>query len=172
MEELRSHHPELVLPTWSCDVPPPLVVDKQSVLSALEGFPNGSSPGFSQLHTEHLLDAIKGTNVPDAQICLENLTRLMSHLISGKLHRNVSLWLSGAPITALYKKSGGVRPIALGNVLRHLASRLCCFAMKSRLPAVFFTHGQVGVGIRGALEAAVHATRSYIDLNSDREDHC
>ena len=64
----------------------------------------------------------------------------MSHLISGKLDRNVSPWLSGAPITALYKKSGGVRPIAVGDVLRRLASRLCCYAMKSRLPAVFLPY--------------------------------
>ena len=67
MEELRNRHPEHVLPTWSCDVSPPLVVDKQSVLSALKGIPNGSSPRFSQLRAQHLY-AIKGTNVPDAQI--------------------------------------------------------------------------------------------------------
>ena len=172
MQELKNCHPEHVLPSWSCDVPPPLVVDKQSVLSALEGFPKGSSPGFSQLRAQHLLDAIKGTNVPDAQICLENLTRLMSLLLSGKLDRNISPWLSGAPITALYKKSGGVRPIAVGDVLRRLASRLCCYAMKSRLPATFLPYGQVGVGIRGGLEAAVHTIRSYIDANSDREELC
>ena len=38
------------------------------------------------------------------------------------------------------KKGGGIRPIAVGEVLHCLASRLCCLL----LFLVFFTYGQVG----------------------------
>ena len=67
--ELKHHHPIHTLPGWSEDIPSPLVVDSQSVLHALEAFPRGTSPGFSQLRAQHLLDAIRGTSAPDAQLC-------------------------------------------------------------------------------------------------------
>ena len=172
LEELANRHPVHDLPAWLEEVPPSLVVDSQEVISALEAFPNGSSPGYSHLRAQHLIDAIRGCNVPEAQSCLENLTRLMCLLLSGKLDRNISPFLSGAPLTALQKKAGGIRPIAVGEVLRRLASRLCCSAIKPRLPDVFLPYGQVGVGIRGGLEASVHSLRSYIEENSARHDLC
>ncbi|XP_062519145.1 uncharacterized protein LOC134194239 [Corticium candelabrum] len=172
LEELANRHPVHDLPAWLEEVPPSLVVDSQEVISALEAFPNGSSPGYSHLRAQHLIDAIRGCNVPEAQSCLENLTRLMCLLLSGRLDRNISPFLSGAPLTALQKKAGGIRPIAVGEVLRRLASRLCCSAIKPRLPDVFLPYGQVGVGIRGGLEASVHSLRSYIEENSARHDLC
>ena len=57
--------------------------------------------------------------------------------------------MCGAPLTALLKKGGGVRPIAVGEVIRRLASRLCCLAVRPSLPGVFIPYGQVGVGIPG-----------------------
>ena len=51
---------------------------------------------------------------------LLNLTQLMCLLLSGKLDRNISPFLSGAPLTAFQTKSDGIRPIAVGEVLRRL----------------------------------------------------
>ena len=86
----------------------------------------------------------------------------MNHLLSGKAPSCLSPWLCGAPLTALLKKGGGVRPIAVGEVIRRLASRLCCLAVRPSLPSVFIPYGQVGVGIPGGLETAIHITRHYI----------
>ena len=47
----------------------------------------------------------------------------MNHLLSGKAPSCLAPWLCGAPLTALRKKGGGVRPIAVGEVLRRLARR-------------------------------------------------
>lgn len=72
----------------------------------------------------------------------------------------------------LNKKNGGIRPIAVGDTIRRLTSRLCCSAIQAFLPEVFLPEGQVGVGIRGGLEAAIHATRLYIQEHELDEDLC
>jgi len=71
-----------------------------------------------------------------------------------------------ANVIPIHKKGGGVRPIAVGEVIRRLASRLCCLAVRPSLPGVFLPYGQVGVGIPGGLETAIHVTRYYIHQNA------
>ena len=130
LDDLRLRHPTHDLPHWSDNVPPPLVVDSTAVMATLQAFPRGSSPGGSKLRPQHLLDAICGTSSPFAGHCLDQLTYFLNKLLSGKLDRRIGPWLSGAPLTALRKKPSGFRPIAVGEVLRRLASRLCCSAVQ------------------------------------------
>ena len=72
----------------------------------------------------------------------------------------------GAPLTALYKKQGQggirIRPIAVGEVLRHLISHLCCTTVRSKLLDILLPYGQIGVGITGGLEAVIHSLNSFI----------
>jgi len=89
----------------------------------------------------------------------------MNHLLAGKGPSCLAPWLCGAPLTALLKKSGGVRPIAVGEVLRRLASRLCCLTVRPSLPHIFLPYGQVGVGISGGLESAIHTTRHFVSCH-------
>ncbi len=79
----------------------------------------------------------------------------MCFLLSGQADTWLAPWLTVAPLTALYKKQGGIRPIAVAEVLRRLASRM---AVRLELPDVFIPTGQVGVGIRRGLEAAIHCS--------------
>ena len=44
-------------------------------------------------------------------------------LLVGWGDSQIGPWLTGAPLIALQKKDGGIRPIAVGEVIRHLASR-------------------------------------------------
>ena len=85
------------------------------------------------------------------QDCLHQLTRLINFLFSGKASCVVALWLCGAPITALYKKSGGVWPIAVCETIRHLVSRVYCLSVHDNLPDLFLPYSQLGVGIQGGL---------------------
>ena len=71
LEEMQRRHPQSELPSTSEDVPSPLVVDQEQVLSALRSFRRGSSPGGSKLRIQRLLDAISGTTVPAAVECQE-----------------------------------------------------------------------------------------------------
>ena len=172
LKDLHDRHPTHVLPHWSDNIPPPLVVNTEAVMRVLEAFPKGSSPGGSKMRLQHLLDAIRGTSSPFATICLEQLTHFMNKLLSGKIDHRIAPWLSGAPLTALRKKPSGFRPIAVGEVLRRLASRLCCSAVRPYLPDAFLPYGQVGVGVKGGLEAAVHGIRKLIADNSHNDNLC
>jgi len=165
-QELLNRHPSSLCPDISEVSSKPLTIDDSMVLKCLKAFPKGTSPGASRLRAQHLLDAITGTTAPAARDCLASLTCLMNYLLSGKAPSCLAPWLCGAPLTALLKKGGGFRPIAVGEVLRRLASRLCCLAVRPSLPGVFLPYGQVGVGIPGGLETAIHATRHYISQHA------
>jgi hypothetical protein len=81
--------------------------------------------------------------------------------------------LSGAPLSALIKKNGDIfRPIAVGKVLRHLVSRIACSAVKSKLPDILLPYNQVGVAIRGGLEAAFHSLQKVILDHADDSTFC
>ena len=160
--ELQNRHHQCLPPAFDEDIPTPMTVDSEQVLSALRSFPQGSSPGGSRLCMQHHLDAICGTTVPAGQQCLLELTRWMNLLLLGQTHRSLSSWLGGASLTALRKKDNSVCPIAVAEVYRRLASRLCCAAVRSELPDLFLPYGQVGVGVKGGLEAAIHALRFHI----------
>ena len=129
-----------------------MIVDELAVLMCLKGFPRGTSPGASGLCAQHILDAVSGHTTSSAEDYLHVLTRFMNFLLSGKASPLLAPWVCGAPLTALLKKNGGVRPIAVGEVLRCLASRLCCHCVRPFLTDTFLPHGQVGVGIPGGLE--------------------
>ena len=174
VSELRSRHPHHCLPSWNTDILSPLVVTSSSVLAALHGFPKVSSPGGSKLRCQHLLDVIEGSTLPSVQECFANLTNLVCFLVSGQAHPSIAPWLCGAPLMALYKKQGGVCPIAVREVLRRLTSRLCCSVVREncRRPDVFLPSGQIGVGIRGGLEAAIHSLSTVIDSQGSNPDLC
>ena len=150
--ELPSCHPDHhSLPDGHMEMPAPLVIERKRVLECYKTFPRGSSPGASQLCAQHLLDAICGTIAPSGQSCLDSLTFYVNDLIAGKLPTTIAPWLCGAPLTTLKKKSGGFRPIAVGETIRRLASRVCCLSVRPRLEELLLPYGQVRVGIRGGL---------------------
>ena len=77
-------------------------------------------------------------------------------------------------MTALHKKQGqqGIRPIADGETLRRLISRICCAALRSKLPDIFLPYKQVGVGVPGGLEAAVHTLSHFINTHGNDPSLC
>ena len=67
----------------------------------------------------------------------------------------------GANLLALSKKDGGIRPIAVGYTWRRLAAKCANSHAVSRLSQLLAPI-QLGVGIPGGAEAAVHATRRWV----------
>lgn len=67
----------------------------------------------------------------------------------------------GGTLIALSKKSGGLRPIAIGYVWRRLAAKCANSYALKRLDE-FFAPLQVGIATPGGGEAAVHAARAFI----------
>ena len=66
----------------------------------------------------------------------------------------------------LRKKSGGLRPIAVGSVYRRLPSRIVARHLASSLGAELRPI-QLGVGTPLGCEAAVHATRRFVEISSE-----
>ncbi len=74
----------------------------------------------------------------------------------------------GASLCALDKKDGGIRPIAVGNTFRRLTAKLASASLSAQMSSKFAPR-QVGFGIKGGCEAAVHARRTFIKNNSHRK---
>ena len=71
-------------------------------------------------------------------------------------------------MTALQKKDGGVRPVAAGCTLRRLIAKVAGCKVMDAIGEILAPR-QLGVGVRGGAEAAVHATRLYLeDLATDK----
>ena len=75
--------------------------------------------------------------------------------------------LFGGSLIALEKNSGGVRPIAIGYTWRRLAAKCANSYAISEL-ANLFNPIQLGVGVPGGCEAAMHSARKYAE---DIPDH-
>ena len=58
------------------------------------------------------------------------------------------------------------------ETIRHLVSCVCCLFVRDDLPDLFLPYGQVGVGIKGWLEAAVHSFRHPLHCHEDNPDLC
>ena len=136
-QELLEHHPKSDLPSCSAPESASLTVDKSAVVMCLKGFPRGTSPGVSGLHVQHLVDVISGRTTSYVEHCLLALTKLMNFLLSGKVSPLLAPWICGTPLTALLKKNGGVRLIAVGEVLRCLASCGCALCMFPKILTVY-----------------------------------
>ena len=73
-------------------------------------------------------------------------------------------FLAGARLVALDTSCGSYRPIAVGEVLRRLAAKYLCFSCK-QIAGAYFGPVQLGVGIPGGVEAAIHAARLVLTDN-------
>ena len=79
-------------------------------------------------------------------------------------HLKLSPYLCGATLLPNRKKNGGLRPIAVGEVLHHLTSK-CLSSHAQRDAFQYLTPHQVGVGAKVGYESIVHSA-SYTLENS------
>ena len=87
--------------------------------------------------------------------------QLVNLLLNGGLPQQINEILYGANLIAVQKKDGGVRPIAVGYTWRRLAAKCANTYAVNKLSAQLAPI-QLGVGVPGGAEAAVHATRRYV----------
>ena len=136
-----------------------LQVSESSVLKALKSFPAGSSGGPDGLRPQHLIDLVSCKMGGPA--LLSALTGFVNLVLDGDCPVNVRPILFGARLIAIVKKSGGIRPIAVGYTVRRLVAK-CANNFAQEQLATYFRPLQLGVAVAGGCEAAVHATRRFI----------
>jgi len=102
-----------------------LSVDESEVRRAILSFPAGSAggpDGKRPQHIRHLLNC--------REACSEFLTALtavVNLVLTGRCPPDVAPIFFGGRLIAFNKKSGGIRPIAIGFTLRRLVSKCAIF---------------------------------------------
>ena len=148
MKHPPSHPDSNIPPSPSVCVLDEWEVSCVEVLRAIRSFPCGSAGGPDKLHPQHLKDLIQPVGVEDAECpLLIALARFCTLVLRGDVPHGVRPFFFGASLVAL-KKSGGVRPIAVGCTLRRLVAKIACKSVADEM-AELVAPTQLGYGIRG-----------------------
>ena len=162
LEIMRAKHPQSSPPQRpSTPTPSPITVSSTLVSKALHSFPSDSSSGPSLLRANHLKEAISCPSAACGARALRALSELVNLLAAGTPEQ-VAPYLCGAILIPVKKKSGGLRPIAVGEVLRRLTSK--CLSRAVQPDAIdILAPLQVGVGVKAGCEAVIHSVSHILE---------
>ena len=114
--KLQERHPAAAKDRRPPPAPSPsdicLQVSEQEVKHAVKSFPPGSAGGPDGLRPQHITDLVSCRD--NGPSLLTIITAFVNMLLKGQCATEVIPFLFGANLTALTKKSGGIRPIAVG----------------------------------------------------------
>jgi hypothetical protein len=134
----------------------PLTATPDLVRKQISTFRKGTADG---LRAQHLTDALSVSTQDETLI--EAITALVNLNLSGKVQAFLAPFIASAPLTALRKNNGGVRPIAIGEVWRRLVSK-CANSLVSSTAASLMSPLQVGVSVQNGAEAIVHRVNHLV----------
>ena len=123
------------------------------------------------MYPEHLLHAVECTAPDHSKSALKAITRFVNRGSRGKFPSFFSKVFCSASLTALSKKKGGVRPIAVSEILRRLIAK--CLVNEAKSGAIeLFDSIQLGIGVSGGAEAIIHSAKvSYEKIfNADSKE--
>ncbi|CAI5968500.1 unnamed protein product [Closterium sp. NIES-64] len=129
---------------------------------ALRSAPRGTAAGPSGWLIEHLRDTFLSS-----QNHLPYLLRLFQSWLQGDLPPAVRSYYAASNLVALCKPQGGVRPIAIGEVLPRLLSRCVTLIYKQQIREFFLPSLQFGVAVPAGIEAMAHAVQAALSLHPD-----
>ena len=166
--QMRSKHPLPQRPVGPLPTTEhsPITFISSNVLKLALNFRKGSAPGPSGLRPEHLRVVLQCTSAR-RDSALVSLTKLLNKMMAGSVPQEVAPYLCGARLHAARKKDGGIRPVAVGNLLRRLACKCAASAVADKAATLLAPH-QLGVGIPGGAEVIIHATRQAVDAAEDK----
>ena len=166
LELLRLKHPSAPERTIAQPSPQtaPLQITEKEVHDAMRSFPKGSSGGPDGLRPQHVLELLKDHVA--GQGLLKAMTALTNLLLAGICPQELRPILFGGTLFALKKSSGGLRPIVIGYLWRRLASK-CANAYIIPIATPRLSPKQLGVGVPGGAEAAIHASRRFMEHMSE-----
>ena len=159
---MKAKHPQCPPPIITSDPPSsPVQFSDVEVISALRSFPSNSAPGPSSLRANHLKEAVFCPSPTVASRALVYLVEVVNILAAGLAPPLISPFLCAASLLAPKKKDGGLRPIAVGEVLRRLTSKCVSRAVQPEAISIL-SPLQVGVGIPVGCESIVHSVSSLL----------
>ena len=140
---------------------PTTLFTQDELNAAIRSFSRETAPGPMGLQISVLRDLLDADALGVLSLSLRTFCLACA---TGKIPAEARPSLFGACLTPLMKKDGGVRPIAVGNILRRLAAKL----MLARVRADVTTHFegvQYGVCCPGGTEHIIHWCRASGPLN-------
>ena len=127
------------------------------VRQALRSFPRSSSGGLGGLMATHC-----SGEGPQFSAFLQALTSLASAFAWHRLPQEVSLLIAGAKLVLLPKKDGGLRPIAVGELVRRIAGKVLVAryqpSVANKLQPI-----QAGVACPGGMERIIHSIQLWAE---------
>ena len=97
---------------------------------------------------------------------ITSVISFVNSLLEGKSHKDFVHIIFGGHLLAMDKKFGGICPIVVRYVWRRLAAK-CASVHAIDTLADYFTRLQLGVGVPGDWEAAVHVTKRFLSNMPD-----
>ncbi len=107
-----------------------------------------------------LKDLLGCTHGDEGDGLVEAICGFVNHVHNGGVPETFCPLFYGASLTALKKKSGGIRPIAVGSTWRRLAAKVIISRITPDLVGYLAPH-QLGVGIKGGAEIGAHTARVF-----------
>ena len=165
---MRQKHPARL--STGLTAPPqltfaPIVASKEQVIDAISSFSWASAGGPDGLRPSHLKQLIGKDSSDGREVLLNALLDFSNLCLAGLVPLEIRPKFFGCRLLAFQKPDGGSRPIAIGNTLRRMIAKIACKAT-SNLAAKALAPIQLGVGVRGGSEIAVHAARSFLSTMS------
>ena len=127
LESLQFKHPPAPSNIEIMPVPtdiPSMTISSQDIREAIRSFSGSSGGGFDDLRPIYLQDHISHQTAEAGNHLTRSLTSLVNTFLNGQISDFARILFFLANRTALRKKDGGIRPIAVGNILRRLASKV------------------------------------------------
>ena len=134
------------------------VADSDQVRKALFSFPSNCGAGRSGLRPSHVRDALRPAS---SDLLLRLLSEVVSIMLRGEVPEVIRPYVCGASIMALRKPNGSLRPIAVGETVRRLASKIAVDFI-SEHARVILEPLQLGVKTPNGCEAIVHTARQWL----------
>ena len=123
----------------------------------LKEFPPGSSGGPSGWRGSHLKEMLKAKCKPSF---LAALAAFCTRIANGSFSDECMAVITAARLVPIGKPSGGLRPIAVGDVFRRLAGKLLMDAIVAKTTE-YLRPEQVGVQVPNAAETAARKVRLW-----------
>ena len=119
-------------------------------------FPRGSSGGLGGLMCDHLVG-----EGPIHSRLVEVIAGCSSAFAWNRLPSEVSALIAGAKLVTLPKKDGGMRPIAVGELIRRIAGKLLVNRYQAEAASVL-RPAQLGVAVPRGVECIIHEVNQWV----------
>ena len=143
---------------------PQIQLSQSEVRKTIMLLRNGTSAGPCGFKPGHLKACISTAALARRDHTLAAITRLVNQVAAGRVPEPIRHLFSSASLFGVPKRSGGLRPVAAGSLLRRITASTIARKLKDKAAALFRPL-QVGIGIKNSCESIIHSVRLLVDSN-------